>query len=95
MTDRTTTLEPLLNTKEAAALLGMHPRTLIAWRSNSASGPRFVKMGKRRVAYHPDDLRAWLAQHRRTSTSDPGPVVQMAEPVQPRSRRPARRRRRS
>jgi hypothetical protein len=36
-----------------------------------SGGPPFTKLG-RRVVYQKADLDAWLAQGKRTSTSDPG-----------------------
>ena len=48
-----------LNTKEAAAYLGLRPNTLEIWRHHH-KGPRYSKMGTR-VLYDPDDLEAFFA----------------------------------
>jgi len=87
--------EPLLTTEQAAELCSVAPRTLVVWRSEGRDGPPFVRVGRRAVRYRPRDIAAWLEAGVRTSTSDPGPTVQTDEPMQPRTRRTARRRRRS
>lgn len=51
-----------LSEREAAAKLGLSPRTLQDWRRRSC-GPAFLKLGKR-VAYHPNDLDAFETQCR-------------------------------
>ena len=61
---------PMLRTPAAAAYCGSSTSTFEKLRL-SGGGPRYLKLG-RRVAYDPDDLDAWLASHRRTSTSDRG-----------------------
>jgi predicted DNA-binding transcriptional regulator AlpA len=43
---------------EAAALLGVRPQTLAAWRCQG-KGPRFLKVG-RSVFYRESDIEAWL-----------------------------------
>lgn len=63
--------EGALSTPAAAEYLGLSPATLETMRSRGG-GPPFVKLG-RRVVYQREDLDAWLAERRRTSTSDPGP----------------------
>ena len=69
----TQTLEPLRNEHEAAALLNVAVPTLRRWRW-SGHGPRFVKIG-RAVSYDHAELRAYLQQQTRRSTSDPGPSI--------------------
>ena len=44
---------------EAAAAIRSNPRTLERWR-REGSGPSFIRLGKRRVAYRGVDLVAWL-----------------------------------
>ena len=61
----------LLTTEEAAAHVGVSPRTLERYRVTGA-GPRFLKVG-RKVLYRLADLDAWLESRVRRSTSDPGP----------------------
>ena len=56
--------------REAAAFLGLSPRTLDRYRVNG-EGPAFHKFGNR-VRYARADLEAWAAARRRTSTSDTG-----------------------
>ncbi|MGO9432375.1 helix-turn-helix transcriptional regulator [Rhodoblastus sp.] len=60
----------MLRVPEAATFLGISVAYLNALRCKGG-GPVFVRMG-RAVAYHPDDLEKWLADKRRTSTSDRG-----------------------
>ena len=67
----TITQTDLLATGEAAALVGLSPRTLERYRV-TGEGPRFLKLG-RRVVYPRLELDNWLATKVRRSTSDPGP----------------------
>ena len=66
MRDHTT----YLDTRAAAAHLGLSPRTLDRYRV-SGEGPEFYKLGTR-VRYRLADLEAWAASRRRRSTSDDG-----------------------
>jgi len=50
---------PKLNTREAAAYLGLKPNTLEIWRLRSR-GPRYVRLGSR-IGYDPDDLDDFVA----------------------------------
>lgn len=59
-----------LSTPVAAEYLGLSPATLETLRCRGG-GPPFVKLG-RRVAYRREDLEAWLARSRRSSTRDIG-----------------------
>ena len=59
-----------LNTREAAAHLGLSTRTLDRYRV-SGDGPVFLKFGGR-VRYLAEDLDEWARSRRRRSTSDPG-----------------------
>ena len=59
-----------LNTREAAALLGLSPRTLDRYRV-SGDGPAFHKFGNR-VRYLRADVETWAAERRMTSTADDG-----------------------
>ena len=61
-------LRKMLNTPEAASYCGSSSSTFAKLRVYGG-GPIFLKLG-RRVVYNPDDLDAWLASRRRTSTSD-------------------------
>ncbi|HNU82688.1 MAG TPA: helix-turn-helix domain-containing protein [Thermoanaerobaculia bacterium] len=60
-----------LTTREAAEYLRLAPRTLERWRIQGI-GPRFFKVGGRRVVYSVEELRQFLAAGERTSTSDHG-----------------------
>ena len=59
-----------MGTREAAALLGLSPRTLDRYRV-TGKGPEFHKFGSR-VRYLRADVEAWAAAWRRSSTSDDG-----------------------
>lgn len=58
----------LMDTREAAAVLGVQPRTLEAWRLRG-SGPRYVQVG-RLVRYRRAAIEQWLAERERSSTSE-------------------------
>lgn len=51
----------LLNTKDAAALLGLEPRTLQNWRW-AGRGPKPRKIGTRAVRYLRTDLMAFIGE---------------------------------
>jgi predicted DNA-binding transcriptional regulator AlpA len=56
------------NTNQAAAHLGVSPSTLEKWRC-AGTGPKFIKLGVRRVGYDKADLDDWIASRpRRAST---------------------------
>ena len=57
-----------LGTREAAAILGLSPRTLDRYRV-TGEGPAFHKFG-RRIRYARADLEDWAGARRMTSTSD-------------------------
>lgn len=50
----------LLNTDEAAAILGVTPRTLEVWRCTKRHQIPFLKIG-RLIRYRRSDLERWLA----------------------------------
>ncbi len=60
----------MLRTPQAAQYLGISASSLNKYRV-FGGGPVFCKVG-RVVVYDPNDLDAWLASCRRTSTSDNG-----------------------
>ena len=62
----------LLSERDAAAALGLTPRTLQAWRSRG-DGPPHVRVSSRCVRYRVQDLKDWAADRVRQSTADPGP----------------------
>ena len=59
-----------LDTREAAAWLGLSPKTLERYRV-SGEGPHFHRFGSR-VRYLLADLEAWASARRRVSTSEEG-----------------------
>jgi predicted DNA-binding transcriptional regulator AlpA len=73
-TSMDTSFSQLLDQKRVAELLGISPRSMEGWRL-TGDGPTYHKVG-RRVRYRRSDLEAWLADRRRTSTSDPGPSAE-------------------
>jgi hypothetical protein len=60
----------VLDTRAAAAFLGVSPRTLEGFRVRGG-GPRYTKVG-RAVRYRIESLQEYLRQQERASTSDPG-----------------------
>lgn len=62
------TNRPKLRTAGAAAYTGLAESTLEKLRVHGG-GPIYIRVG-RVVVYDPDDLDAWLAAHKRRSTSD-------------------------
>jgi len=62
--------QTLLNEAQAAAILGVVPKCLQAWRVRGG-GPVFLKVG-RLIRYTQVDLENWLSTRRRQSTSDKG-----------------------
>jgi len=59
----------LLTPDQAAAYMGLAVATLQRQRTEG-TGPRFIKLGKRRVAYREADLLAWLEGRVADSTAD-------------------------
>lgn len=58
----------LLNTAEAARVLGVAEQTLRLWRIRGG-GPRFVRVSKSRTFYNPLDLHRWIEERTFESTS--------------------------
>ncbi len=65
-----TCLPRWLRADEAAAAIGLSTSTLAKLRVYGG-GPAYSRLG-RAIVYAPDDLAAWVAARRRTSTSDMG-----------------------
>ena len=61
----TTTSTLSVSANEAAAMLGVSPRTLANWRTLGI-GPAFVRVGRvhSRTLYRIDDLNTWLDNNR-------------------------------
>lgn len=65
-------IEEVLNTIQAAKVLGRQPQTLRLWRLRGG-GPKYLRLGNgvhARVAYRPSDLDAWLRARTFCSTSE-------------------------
>lgn len=62
-------MQKLLNTTEAAPLVGVSPKTLMNWRV-LGMGPKHIRAG-RKVAYDVNDIEAWKNVRRVASTSQP------------------------
>jgi len=77
-------MSTILTTDQAAAHLSLGRSTLEKWRC-MGNGPKFIKLGLRRVGYHKSDLDEWLAARpRRASTSEV--ATQPHGPGRPRKR---------
>ncbi|HUQ37384.1 MAG TPA: hypothetical protein VM144_13495 [Aestuariivirga sp.] len=61
--------DDLLPDKELAALLKINLRLPAHWRSNG-SGPKFIRVGGRRVLYRWGDVKEYLASKTYSSTSE-------------------------
>ena len=70
----------LLSTDEAAEFIDMTVRFLEV-RRHRGGGPPFIRISGNRVKYSLADLRAWIGERRRFSTSDLGPEEVEAEPA--------------
>ena len=64
-------MDKLLDTKEAAELLGVSHFFLERDRWAGAKIP-FIQIGDRAVRYKLEDLKSYIESHRRRSTSDSG-----------------------
>ena len=51
----------LLNTRQAAELLGMKPQTLVVWRHEGRTEPRYVRLLGKTIRYKLSDLEAFIA----------------------------------
>ena len=77
--------EPVyLDTRAAAAFLGLSPRTLDRYRV-SGDGPEFFRFGNR-IRYLKSDVAAWAAARRVRSTSDPNYDRTQRQPDEPTGR---------
>ena len=57
-------MSELLTPAEVARITTLAESTLGDWRKRG-EGPRYVRLGCRRVAYRREDVEAWLAQQTR------------------------------
>lgn len=60
-------LESLIFPDYLAQKLGLTERALADWRAKG-TGPKFIRLGGRRVAYRPEDVDSWLLSQVRAST---------------------------
>jgi predicted DNA-binding transcriptional regulator AlpA len=72
-----TILENLLSENEIAQIFGRSVPTLQKDRLRG-NGPPYLKIG-RLVRYRPSAVQAWLDEHTRQSTSDPGAASSQSE----------------
>lgn len=70
----------LLTQEQAAAFLGLSPRTLEAWRRTS-HGPAFVRIGPRRVRYRQETIQAWLTAQEVTQGNPSAPTSPLQSPA--------------
>jgi len=55
-------MQKLLDTKEAAVMLGLSRRTLENWRNGEKNtGPAFIRLSSRCIRYNVDDINNWIA----------------------------------
>ena len=59
--------DTLIPRSEVPRYIPIKSQTLARW-ATEGSGPSFVKLGKRLVAYRSGDLRQWLHDNIRTNT---------------------------
>lgn len=59
-------IEPLISERRLCELLGIGLPTIARWRAEG-KGPRFIVLGRRRLAYRPSDVKSWLAERERVS----------------------------
>ena len=69
-------MSKLLNTDDAAEILGVKTATLRIWRMQG-KGPNFIKIGAL-VRYDETELERWKASQTRISTSQKAPSAQAA-----------------
>jgi predicted DNA-binding transcriptional regulator AlpA len=62
-------MQNLLKVKEAAAIIGLSASTMNKMRC-TGRGPRFYRIGKRRIGYALADLMEWLSGGHHTSTAE-------------------------
>lgn len=63
------TMEPLLDERQAAEILGLSVRFLQN-RRYVGGGPPYVKISARAVRYRPSDLERWVEKHLQLSTAE-------------------------
>jgi len=61
-------MQGILNTRQAAQILGLKPSTLEVWRCRGG-GPVFCKFGKA-CRYRQEDIEAFIENSKRNNTSE-------------------------
>jgi predicted DNA-binding transcriptional regulator AlpA len=66
MTETASPENVLIDTREAATILGISPTTLAIWRcQRERDQPRFLRVGKRSVRYSRAELARWIEARER------------------------------
>lgn len=63
------TVERLLNERQAAEMLGVSKRALQAWRYRGG-GPAYVRLSAHAIRYRPCDLALWITGRVHSATSE-------------------------
>ncbi len=61
-------MKELLDSRQAAKVVNVRPRTLEGWRRRGC-GPPFIRLSPRAVRYRIEDLERWIEEHRVTDES--------------------------
>jgi predicted DNA-binding transcriptional regulator AlpA len=79
----TTRIQPpvdvLLTEQQVAEMLSLSRATLAGWRFRGL-GPHHIRLSRRAVRYKLSTIEAWITDHQRSSTSDPGEQVEGRHP---------------
>lgn len=75
--------DTLLSEVEAAAILGVHPKTLGAWRK-AGTGPPWFRIGPKLIRYREEAVRGWPGAAEVRLTPPPAPVKPAKAPRKPR-----------
>jgi predicted DNA-binding transcriptional regulator AlpA len=62
--------QDILSERQVSDWLGLSEPTLFRHRRNG-TGPTFIRLSARRVAYRRSAVEAWLSQHERKALGDP------------------------
>jgi len=57
----------LINSTEAAEMLGIRPQTLVTWRSTGKSPLRAIRVGSRAIRYRYGDIIEFIESQRETT----------------------------
>ncbi len=67
-------VEVLLTEQQVAEMLCLSKATLAGWRFRGL-GPQHIRLSRRAVRYKLSTIEAWITDHQRSSTSDPGEQI--------------------